>query len=270
MGKVLDFLRNLTSGENSPKPTITIPERSHQYEPIEFYDDGLPNYQQPLQNPVNPNPVVPVNQGANANAPSQQFVQGVPAGTYQKPFDTPKKPIEFPRKPVYIPPRNIKLTVILLENTDVVKEEQEVVKKIVINSITGGKYIIINYGESINLTQMEDDKLFSELQLFTENADGKSCLYDALSVLNKIVNRSYQSQVHYDFASSIIRSIDIIGIGRCIDNCAKINKLDAFKSFQKVIDKTNVTTKYFCIDDTCFVDAAEIGFRSIGAIRRNF
>ena len=67
-----------------------------------------------------------------------------------------------------------------------------------------------------------------------------------------------------------INKIDVIGIGNCKDNGSKISKEQALRYFQKVANLHGVTTKYFCLSENSFIDAAEIGLHSIGAIFRKY
>ena len=67
-----------------------------------------------------------------------------------------------------------------------------------------------------------------------------------------------------------INEIHIIGIGNCKENGSKISKEVALKYFKRVVNKKNVTTKYFCLSENSFVNAAEVGFHSIGAIYRKY
>ena len=68
----------------------------------------------------------------------------------------------------------------------------------------------------------------------------------------------------------MIDSIEIIGIGTCKDSGSMHLKETAQNSFYQVVSKPKITTKYFCLTEGNMVSAAEMGFRSIGAILRSF
>ena len=66
-----------------------------------------------------------------------------------------------------------------------------------------------------------------------------------------------------------VNSIDIIGIGTGADNFSSVSDKLAMESFARVEKFDKITTRYFCIDEQYVINAAGIGFRSIGTIPKS-
>ena len=95
-------------------------------------------------------------------------------------------------------------------------------------------------------------------------------MFDALVELEFLVSNSYMKLEEKENEDILIDNIEVIGIGTCTDNCSKVSKEVAIDCFCKVARKPGITTKYFCLTDETFTQAAEIGFHSIGAIFKNY
>lgn len=176
-----------------------------------------------------------------------------------------------------------KLTVILIENTeDVAKEKDKleaIVKKIVASektvtfgkNVTSGKVCVINYGSLVREGKVINAKDFDCSELICEEDIGaNACLFDALIALEGVVEENYKKTEELKNKRIRTKEIEIIGIGRCVDNCSISSREIAIESFCRVAKYRDVTTKYFCLSEESFVDTATIGFHSIGAIARNY
>ena len=93
---------------------------------------------------------------------------------------------------------------------------------------------------------------------------------DAISEATKIVSDLYGKIKEVNKVTTKVTSIEICGIGTCKDNCSKTSKDDGIKSFCKMLNDTRIKSKYFCLNESSFFDAAETGFRSIGSISRSY
>lgn len=175
---------------------------------------------------------------------------------------------------VFIPrifEEDTKLTIILVENTEAVTKEKDKLEKIVKSLVTTGRVCVINYGKLVRKGKIVEAKDFECSKLLNEEVISQdACLYDALNALEEVVEENYKKTEELKNKRIRIKSIDIIGIGRCIDNCSIIPSEMAIESFCIVADHRDVTTKYFCLSEENFIDAATIGFHSIGAILRNY
>ncbi len=163
------------------------------------------------------------------------------------------------------------LTIILVENTAIVGNEKDTVLQIVKNFAKSDLVCIINYGETVKQSEIfETSKEKAVPVLCHEMTGEKVCLFDALVQLEKIVNEKYLSIEEREHDRLQIDKISIIGIGTCKDNSSVTSKEEAWNSFYKVASKIKVTTKYFCLSEEYFKEAAELGFHSIGSIPRTF
>ena len=164
-----------------------------------------------------------------------------------------------------------RLTIILIENTEAVAKEKDKLEKIVKNLVSAGKVCVINYGSLVREGKIVDAKQFdcSNL-LFKEDIGENACLFDALSALEDVVEKNYKKIEETKHKRIRITNIDIIGIGRCMDNCSITSRESAIESFLVVAKHRDVNTKYFCLSEESFVNAATIGFHSIGSIARNY
>ncbi len=176
----------------------------------------------------------------------------------------------FP-KTVYKRLVNKKLTIILLENTSIVAKHKDKVLQIVDNFVRSDMICIINYGSSVNASEIIDVHNGKDLTImYDESAGVESCLFDALIELEKIVSSKYLVTEETEHERVSINSIDVIGIGTCTDNCSTTPKDEAMDKFYLMSLKSKVVTKYYCLTDEFFMAAAEIGFRSIGAISKTY
>ena len=164
-----------------------------------------------------------------------------------------------------------KLTIILIENTFEVVKEKENLLKIIKSIVTEGLVSVIRYGSSINRSEIFEVSNIDTFTLVSNySSDSRYRLYDALVDLEKLVSEQYMSIEEKENERIRINKIEVIGIGTCKDKGSNATKKIAIDSFCKVLAKSEVTTKYFCLTEETFIDAAEIGFRSIGAIHRNY
>ena len=184
--------------------------------------------------------------------PVGQFTPPQPSRTYK-----PIKPI-----------KQAKLIIFLIENSDIVCKEEEMVKKIINSQVVENSlFCIISYNRDVYVSDIYEARQMEEVQLIDkEKISEELCLYDALLKASIISQRKWYKNKEEIPQEYRINSAELIGIGRCIDTCSKSSKEDGINAFCQI----SFATKYYCIDDSYFVNSAEIGFRSIGAIKRNF
>ncbi len=186
---------------------------------------------------------------------------------------TSKTGFEKPVIPRPIIKRLVKkeLTIILAENTATVGKEKDTVLRIVKNFAKSDLVCIINYDDTVKQSEIfENSDTTNSTVQYHEMVGEKACLFDALIQLEKIVNEKYLSIEETETDRLQIDKINIIGIGTCRDNGSVTSKEEALNSFYKVASKVKVATKYFCLSEEYFREAAELGFHSIGSIPRTF
>lgn len=171
-------------------------------------------------------------------------------------------------KTVFQPLVDKKLTIILIENTTKVAKESNIFLTDVKKLVPSGLVSIINYGSTVRQSEIVEVETFDKSIFLYDDIRDDACLYDALVDLESLVSREY---MHIDEKKRIrVSNIEIIGIGTCTDTCSKSSKEVGIDCFCKVASKFKVVTKCFCLTEENFIDAAEIGFHSIGAIIRNY
>lgn len=186
------------------------------------------------------------------------------------PYNSPTK-TSVVHKTVYKRTVDKKLTIVLVENTAEVAKEKDTLIKIVKSLGPSGLVSIINYGSAVRQSEIFELSEFDEVNLLcTEDIGDRACLYDALKKLENLVYKEYMHIEEKEKERIIIKEIEVIGIGTGKDNCSKVTKDSGIDSFCRIARKPKVTTKYFCLTEDTFINVAEIGFRSIGAIFRNY
>lgn len=187
----------------------------------------------------------------------------IPAGTgtgFVKSF--------FP-KTVYKKLVNKKLNIILIENTAAVSKEKGKVLQIINRFLNCDLLCIINYTDTVYQSEiLEVPEQHDQMNIdYTENNQENACLFDALVEAEKIVSSKYLVTEDKEKERVCVGEIEIIGIGTCTDNCSTSTKEAALEAFFKIVNKrSKISTKYFCITDANVMNAAEIGFHSIGSI----
>lgn len=191
-------------------------------------------------------------------------VQGETATTGKATTGTEPPKIEVVRE-------ETKLIVILVENTAEVAKEKEKLEQIVKSLANTGHVCVINYGTTVREgAKIEATSFNSNTIICNDDIGDKACLYDALITTESVIKKYYNSVVWLKFKRARITSVEIIGIGRCIDNYSFNLKSTAINAFENTVISTKATTKYFCLSEENFIDAATIGFRSIGSISRSY
>lgn len=122
--------------------------------------------------------------------------------------------------------------------------------------------IVYNSGIIIDLNEEIQNNLITG-----NNKEGKACFYDALTKLASELSINYLSTIEGKDKKYKINSIDVIGMGRCLDNCSKIGKFESIGQFFDSVYNKNINTKYFCLLEENIVNAAEVGFNTIGVIK---
>lgn len=159
-----------------------------------------------------------------------------------------------------------KLSIILIENTEEVLSQKKTIQKIINTLVTEGYVCVINYSNSVKEVQMVNaDKMDTKELLYNQKTSKNACLYDALIEAEKVCE-AFNKVVKLKSSTDI----EIIGIGKCTDNCSKTSKDEASKCFQKLVNNYKALTKYFCLTEDDFISAATIGFRSIGSMCRSY
>jgi hypothetical protein len=176
----------------------------------------------------------------------------------------------FPKPPVkrFV---NKQLTIILIENTVKMLQEKDKIVQLVESFTQSDMVCVINYGEKITQSEIFEISSTQKPNIsFDEMTGEKVRFFDALVKLEKLVSSKYYATEEKPTENVLIDRIRVIGIGTCIDNCSITPKETALECFEKIASKTKVVNKYFCLTDEYFVNAAEIGFHSIGAICREY
>lgn len=165
-----------------------------------------------------------------------------------------------------------KLVVVLVENTNQMEGEIEVIQKISKNAAQGGYIYVLNYSNTLSNREICSADSFDFASLFCkEQISSETCLFDAINELNSIITNNYNKIVIETETNKILfNEIEIIGIGRCIDTCSKTTFQKSAETLFSISSKENISTKYFCFDESGFINASALGFRSIGAINRNY
>lgn len=176
-------------------------------------------------------------------------------------------------KPVYVykPSVDQKLSIILIENTAEVAKENDKLIKIIKKLVPTGLVSIIHYGKDIRKSEISEMLKLKDADFqCSEDAGDDACLSDALVILHKLVTEEYMVFKEETFRRTRVNDIEIIGIGTCKDNCSKNPKSVGINCFCDIAKKPKIVTKYFCLTEESFLEAAEIGFHSIGAINVNY
>lgn len=250
---------NFLFGENKEIEPIPIDELDYRFQNMEELKDVVrPN--------VTTQPVGTV----QPNVATQPDGVTQPAGTVQPNVATqPNK--GFNR---VFTPRTLevdtKLTVFFVENTKEVAKEKATLEKMA-SLVTTGYVCVINYGRVVRKSKTVEVKDFKGSELLCQEYIGdNACLYDAINALEGVVEEYYKKTEDVKYKKIRFKEIEIIGIGRCFDNCSMTSSQTAIESFSRVAKRLDVTTKYFCLSEESFIQTATIGFHSIGSIAKNY
>lgn len=169
----------------------------------------------------------------------------------------------------------VKLIIFLVENNEDFCNPNSIISKIIESYNIADFVKFITYGSYVKNTEILGIETFNILDLKGilggAEESSNSCLYDAIIELEKIVSENMFNVIEEtERPRKKIESIEIIGIGRCIDNCSKVSKEVSIQAFNKVLKTKGVVTKYICQTEETFANAAEMGFRSIASINKVF
>lgn len=178
---------------------------------------------------------------------------------------------------VYAPrPTEKSLTIILVEDTAEMKKQEKMLTQLY-ERCKSDLLTIIHYGEKVRIKEIEIHKFFkknndNEVNSFkiSKDAGDKACFSDAVLEAAKIVSENFNKIKEKNFVKTKITKINIIGIGTCKDNCSNSPREIAIEDFCKMLNSTNISSKYLCTTEEYFFDAAEFGFRSIGSISETY
>ena len=172
---------------------------------------------------------------------------------------------------VYRPTVNIKLIILLIENTQELIEQKERIQKIVTDFLSEGTVIILNYGKTINISELKQEEDLDNNKIFTDEVNKETTLfYDTLVEVEKIVREKYLYVEETEKLKIKINEIKIIGFGTCKDTGSETTKREAIKKFYEAVKYAKIATEYYCITEDFFVEVAEIGFHSIKSISMEF
>lgn len=162
-----------------------------------------------------------------------------------------------------------KLVILLIEDTEsVAKYKASILEKI--NEISSDCLIcLILYGKRLQYTKIVNMIRNRNISFHNNSDDGNCLLYKAIMRLNEVVEEA-QKLVDVNIERYNITSIEIIGIGRCIDKGSVILEDIAKQVFSTIISQPNVKARYFCIEDKYIVNAANLGFRSIQSLSEKY
>lgn len=173
---------------------------------------------------------------------------------------------------VYYPQKRIiakTLTILLIENTEKVGQQKEKVLQLVNSYVKLSDLLyIMNYRDIVQECEMIDLTSGQPIIFFEEGICDKSCFFDAILELEKLVLSKYLITETIGKEEVRIDSIEIVGIGTGTDNASITLKEQALESFSRISLRQKVTTKYYCLEDQYFLGPAEMGFHSIGSISR--
>lgn len=165
--------------------------------------------------------------------------------------------------------KSIKLCVFLIENTQKAEKERLKISQI-FKKFVDSKFIIINYGSEVRRSTLKEKTDFYNEKFFIDEDLGDNvCLNDALIELENVIEEYYLKNNKDGDYNLFVNSIDIIGIGTGADNFSSVSDKLAMESFARVEKFDKITTRYFCIDEQYVINAAGIGFRSIGTIPKS-
>ena len=257
--------------ENKPAQASKVPDPNLEFQMMY----GLADVAEPLSPEVEKN--VAKTLGKTTSTVSEATVTEVKPVVESKPveiipgggFSSYTKKI-FPKPPVkrFI---NKQLTIILVENTETMAREKDKVIQLVQSFAQSDLVCIINYGEKIAQSEIFEISSTEKPDIsYNEMTGEKVRLFDALVKLEKLVSSKYYATEEKPTENVLIDRITVIGVGTCRDNCSIAPKETALECFQKIASKVKVVNKYFCLTDEYFINAAEVGFHSIGAICRDY
>lgn len=216
------------------------------------------------------------------NEPAKTEVQSSSDSKYgYKPYVEPKPYIasKTTSSYEYKPPLVLKkLTILLLENSVETDKEREKIIKMgefiknnVLNEKKEEKLCVINYGNSVQVSEISNISQATDIRgLVLTNIGDSICLYDALLKVEKLFSENHLKETKEMFKREAIKDVEIIGVGTCRDNCSKTSKEVAIETFSKVIKAHDVTTKYMCISEESFLRTAEIGFHLVSSMNTKF
>lgn len=171
----------------------------------------------------------------------------------------------------YKPLVDEKLTILLVENTSEVAKELPTIIKIINGIVKHGVVCIINYGSKYKQSViMPVSKINNTEILISTDLGENACLYDALVMVEFLVSQKLLSIEEKEKQRVKISNIDVIGFGTCKEQGSKVLKEFAISAFARITDNNRVVTKYFCLTEANFLQAAEVGFHSIGSMSRNY
>ncbi len=187
-------------------------------------------------------------------------------GYYYGP-DYDKKP---PKLTFYKQLREIKMTILLLENSVDVSKVNDTVLQINKKFMTSDIAAVIRFGDKVETKKRNTTKFTDEDMQCSPEANTDVAFYDALVEVACIINKYHMKTSETETAKEKISSVDVIGIGTCRDTCSILPKDFCIREFNNAIKKENITTRFYCLTEDSFLDAAEVGFRSIGSISKDY
>lgn len=162
----------------------------------------------------------------------------------------------------------IKMDIILIEDSLNVKGYRDTILKGIKEPQGGDILFIFSYtdkGITIKSSLEKEPKEVLNL-VFKGELDEGGQLYDTLKVIAELIALYGKENLKIDFKDYKINEINILGIGSAIDKNSKDDINLALETMEVIKNIDIVTTKYICIEEANMVNAAMLGFRSIGCI----
>lgn len=199
-------------------------------------------------------------------------IESVQKNTVNNLVDYKKADVEI--KPQYKPLADFyykrtlkkKLVIVLLEDTEEAFFYNEYINELLKEELKNCLVRIVSYNDvvfSTNIMKEEDMDYEKEIFHSTYNTS-QCCLFEALRILLSLCNQ--KSNIQDEKFKYEIGKIELIGIGRCIDNFYENIEEDAINIFSYIVKKYNIKTKYYCLKEENIIDVAQFGFRSINVI----
>lgn len=267
-GKKIKVFSDEDSNNNEK---ITKAETRNESKPVNkptIQNEKMKNHSEPISTSVSI-PFTKTEQQVDKKISSEKGVETNPVFE-AKEYSVIEKDLVEPKKKIFKPLINKKLNILLVENNVDISLKKKLFTFIKKQLRSDEFIIIISYGDSVTVSEIMQVSEVDNDNLTSCSEITNLCLCDALVKLEECFSENYLNVFEKNENRIKITNIDIIGIGSCVDIGSEASKEYAYDLFDEIIRNKNITTKYFCYTDENFSNAAEVGFRSIGAIFKNY
>lgn len=165
---------------------------------------------------------------------------------------------------------NKKLVILFVENTQEVAKYKESILKNIKDSVSSNNLVcVIRYNSKVEHTSINEPAHIRAKDFLCPNtSENEICMYDAINKLKEVVDLALTKEIEEEEKIYTVDSIEIIGIGTCLDNCSFSKKKQAILNFYRLSGNYKVKTKYLCLSEDYFINAAEVGFHLIESIKK--